>query len=135
VCGLLQWHLDHDKRLSRHKAMDFYLPYTYYCAFYNYYHIVPEPTSINSYIDNKPLIQRLSYGRETSIRHVDRRDSALIREINQVLDSLAITITRNYVKSHQYDQEPDYDLIPLATTNTVTSATFRTHFSCARGHS
>mmetsp|Transcript_24647 Transcript_24647/g.37449 ORF Transcript_24647/g.37449 Transcript_24647/m.37449 type:complete len:422 (+) Transcript_24647:2776-4041(+) len=82
-------------------------------AFYNYFHIIPPPATINSYIDYQPLIQRLSYGKETSIKHVNRRDSSLIREIHTVLDSLAITISRTHIKSHEYDKIDDYNLIPL----------------------
>mmetsp|Transcript_26335 Transcript_26335/g.39894 ORF Transcript_26335/g.39894 Transcript_26335/m.39894 type:complete len:205 (-) Transcript_26335:62-676(-) len=83
-------------------------------AFYNYFHIIPAPTYIDSFIDNQPLIQRLSYGKETSIKHVNRRDSALIQDINSVLDLLAITIQQKHVKSHEYDKIEDHDLIPLS---------------------
>ena len=84
------------------------------CAIIHYYCLLPSiAAAINVYIDNKGLLQRLSYGPAWSIKHTISKNSDLNWEILNVEKSIAFYFNRNHVQSHKFDNEPDYDKILL----------------------
>lgn len=81
-------------------------------ALIHFYKIQQDNHTVDAFIDNKGLLQRLCYEVEFSIQYCQFKGAAVIREIKTVEKSLLITFKRQHVKSHVYDKEQDYRKIP-----------------------
>ena len=71
-------------------------------------------TTVFLYSDSLGLLRRLAYGSPQSIKHHLRPDSDLIREILQVQDDIPVSIKRQHVRSHQFDDTPDLQDLPIS---------------------
>ena len=81
-------------------------------ALLSFFDIHSDDFPVTAFIDNSGLLTRLSYGSESSIKHCQSKGAAVIREILAVENSIPIIFTRLHVKSHVYDNEPNFNNIP-----------------------
>ena len=87
--------------------------YLLHAIIHYYYLLLNTAEAIKVYIDNKGLLQQLSHGPANSIKHTISKDADLIREILNIEESITFYFNRKHVRSHKFDNKPDYHKIPL----------------------